>query len=87
MQKELEHFRYSFGIAIFNMRTNANITQADLSELSECHTNYISDVELGKSKVGIDLMYKIAKALNTSLSTLIQNAEVIHKGKCFEDDT
>lgn len=87
MQKELEHFRYSFGMAIFNMRINARITQADVAELRDCHTNYISDIELGIRKIGIDIMYKVAKALNTSLSILKQNAEIIHESKCFKDDT
>lgn len=53
-------------------KENNNMTQDDLSELTDIDRTYISDVERGKRNIAIVNLEKIAKAFNLELWELLK---------------
>ena len=60
------------GQRIRNYRTEKNLSQEKLAELSGCHPTYIGQVERGEKNATLESIEKIASALNISLSTLFE---------------
>ncbi len=56
-------------------RTRQNISQEKLSEYSDLHPTYIGQLERGEKTPSIETLYKVAKGLNVSLSTLVEGIE------------
>lgn len=52
------------GSRLKNIRIELDITQEKLSELSELHTTYISDIENGKRNISMKSLEKIILGLN-----------------------
>ena len=52
------------GSRLKNIRIELDITQEKLSELSELHTTYISDIENGKRNISMKSLEKIIIGLN-----------------------
>ena len=52
------------GSRLKNIRIELDITQEKLSELSELHTTYISDIENGKRNISMKSLEKIITGLN-----------------------
>jgi len=71
----MSDFRAAFGHAIRIHRLKKGLSQESLADTAGIHRTYISDVELGKVNVGLEVAAKIAHALNIPLSTLISTAE------------
>jgi transcriptional regulator with XRE-family HTH domain len=65
----------AFGMTIRRRRHGLKLSQEDFAEKADVHRTYISSVELGKVSVGIGIAYKLARALGTPLSRLLQEAE------------
>ena len=65
----------AFGLAVRKRRQKLGLSQERLAEIADIHRTYISSIELGKVAVGIEVCYKVAKALKTRLYKLIQEAE------------
>jgi transcriptional regulator with XRE-family HTH domain len=53
------------------VRRSRNLSQADLAQKAHIPASYISDLEKGKSAPGIDLVDRLAKALDASLGELL----------------
>jgi transcriptional regulator with XRE-family HTH domain len=70
-----KRFRREFGITIRRKRHKLNLSQEDFADRANIHRTYVSSIELGKVDTGISIAYKIAKALNTSLSKLLKEVE------------
>ncbi len=68
-------FKQELGITIRRKRHRLNLSQEDFADKSGIHRTYVSSIELGKVDIGISIAYKIAKALNTSLSKLLKEVE------------
>ena len=47
-------------------------SQEKLAEKSDLHHNYIGDIERGEENVSVDALRRIATALKTNLSDLVQ---------------
>lgn len=62
----------TIGHRIRNYRTENNLSQEKLAELSGCHPTYIGQVERGEKNATIESIEKIASALDISLSTLFE---------------
>ena len=60
----------SIGLRLAQARKKANLTQADMSNLTGVGTGYISKVELGK-KPSLEYLIMFSKATNTSLDNLL----------------
>lgn len=60
-----------FGKIIRAHRENMSMTQELLAEKSDLTTNYIGSVERGERNVGLEVIYKLAEALNTHPKNLL----------------
>jgi transcriptional regulator with XRE-family HTH domain len=65
----------TFGIAVRRKRHILGLSQESFAEKAGIHRTYVSDIELGKVRVGIDIASKVAKGLGMTLSKLIKEAE------------
>ena len=68
-------FRTEFGTTIRRWRHKKRLSQEDFAEKADIHRTYVSSIELGKVEVGISIAHKLAKALDTQLSSLIRETE------------
>ncbi len=65
----------AFGLAVRKRRVKLGLSQEKLAEIADIHRTYVSSIELGKVAVGIEVCYKVARALKIPLSKLIHEAE------------
>ena len=65
----------SFGVAVRRQRKAIKLSQEDFAEKADVHRTYISSIELGKVRVGIEVANKLALALGMKLSELVREAE------------
>ena len=65
----------SFGEVVRAQRRTLSLTQELLAERAGVHATYIGMVERGERNCSLDVAAEIAKALNTSLFKLIEEAE------------
>lgn len=72
---KVKKFREEFGIAVRRRRHRLDLSQEDFADKADIHRTYVSSIELGKVDVGMGTAYKVAHALNLSLSKLIKEAE------------
>lgn len=70
-----------FGSAVRARRIATGISQEKLAERSGLHPTYISMVERGVRNPTLDSANRIAKALSTSLSVLIEEVQKASKNK------
>ena len=68
-------FQQMFGAAVRRRRHRLGLSQEDFAEKADIHRTYISKIEAGKVDVGLAVAYRVARALNSKLSTLIQEVE------------
>jgi len=61
--------------AIRKKRKKLNLSQEEVANRAEIDRSYVNRVESGKSSVSVLIAYRIAKALNTSLSRIIKEVE------------
>ena len=67
--------RIRFGKAVRYRRNELEISQEELAERADLHRTYISDLERGRRNVSLENIEKLAKALNLSISELIQRVD------------
>jgi len=60
-----------FGSRVKQFRSNKGISQEKLAELSGLSRQYIGDVERGARNISLVNIHKIANALETTLSKLL----------------
>jgi len=65
----------SFGTAVRGARHKAGLSQEALAARAGVHRTYVSSVELGKVRIGLEIAQRLALALNLTLSELITAAE------------
>jgi transcriptional regulator with XRE-family HTH domain len=56
-------------------RIKRGLSQEKLAQLAELHRTYMSRIEAGQVRLGIDVAQKLANGLGMSLSELIARAE------------
>jgi len=61
------------GQRIRNHRNKLGWSQEKLAELSGCHTTYIGQLERGEKNATLEMIEKVARALNLSLPALFEN--------------
>ena len=61
--------------AIRKRRKKLRLSQEEIADRSEIDRSYVNRIECGKASVSVVIAYKIAKALNTSLSRIIKEVE------------
>jgi len=67
--------RIRFGKAVRYRRNELEISQEELAERADLHRTYISDLERGRRNISLENIEKLAKALNLSISELIQRVD------------
>lgn len=65
---------YLFAERLKEVRRSRNMTQAELARRAYVPSSYISDLEKAKTAPGIDLVDRLAKALETSVADLLPEA-------------
>ncbi len=63
------------GQRLRNYRTDRNLSQEKLAELSGCHPTYIGQLERGEKNATVESIGKIALALGVSLSRLFEKID------------
>jgi transcriptional regulator with XRE-family HTH domain len=56
-------------------RVELGLTQEQLADGTELHRNYLSGIERGAYNIGVSNLVTLAKALNTTASVLLAEAE------------
>ena len=59
-----------FGIVVRQARRKLGLTQHELASRAGLHRTYISDVERGKRNVSLQIIERLAEALNVPVGTL-----------------
>lgn len=67
----IQNARQIFSKNVRRTRLSLNLSQEDLAELADLHRNYIGGVERGERNISLDNMERIAKALSTTIGTLL----------------
>ncbi len=67
--------RRRFGKAVRMLRNELKISQEDFAERAGLHRTYISDLERGRRNVSLENIERLAKALNLSISELLQRVD------------
>jgi transcriptional regulator with XRE-family HTH domain len=65
----------AFGRVVRSRREGRGLSQEKLAALAGIHRTYVSSIELGKVRLGLDIAKKVADGLGVSLSDLIAAAE------------
>ena len=65
------------GMRIKFLRSELHWSQEDLALEANINKNYISDLENGRRNPSLDILERIAKAFNISLSELFKGVESI----------
>ncbi len=68
-------FQRAFGAAVRRRRHKLGLSQEDFAERADIHRTYVSKIEAGKVDMGLGVACRIAKALGTRLSKLIEETE------------
>lgn len=65
----------AFGLKVKSLRLEKKLSQEDLAELCALHRTYIGSVERGQRNVSLVNIVKIASALGTTSSLLLEGVE------------
>lgn len=65
-----EKTQVAFGAAVRARREALSLTQEQLAELADLHTNYVSSVERGERNIGLHNLARLAYALDLPVSVL-----------------
>jgi transcriptional regulator with XRE-family HTH domain len=65
----------AFGRVVRTRREARELSQEELAALAGIHRTYISSIELGKVRLGLEIAKKVARGLGVSLSELVADAE------------
>lgn len=66
---------HSFGKVIAQLRRSADLTQEELAHRAGIHATYVSQIERGLKSPTISTLQKLAKALGTKPSKILQAIE------------
>lgn len=69
-------FATVFGTVLRRVRKQAGLSQEELGFEAELQRNYISMMELGRYQPTLSTVFKLAFALNTTPSDLVEQVEI-----------
>jgi transcriptional regulator with XRE-family HTH domain len=64
-----------FGRVVRSRRKARGLSQEEFAALAGIHRTYVSSIELGKVRLGLDVAKKVADGLGVQLSDLLAEAE------------
>jgi len=65
----------AFGRVVRTRREACGLSQEELAALAGIHRTYVSSIELGKVRLGLEIAKKVALGLGVTLSELIAASE------------
>jgi transcriptional regulator with XRE-family HTH domain len=65
----------AFGLAVRRRREEKGMSQENLAVHAGIHRTYVSSIERGKVRLGLDIANKVATGLGIPLHELIKDAE------------
>lgn len=65
------------GTAIRELRRNRHLTLEDLAGIAQLHTTHLSDIELGKTNPGWEMIRSLANAFGIETSAVVKLAETL----------
>jgi transcriptional regulator with XRE-family HTH domain len=65
----------AFGLAVRRHREEKGLSQESLAAQAGIHRTYVSSIERGKVRLGLDIAKKVADSLGVPLHKLIAEAE------------
>lgn len=65
----------NIGIEIVRLRNQKNVSQEKLALNANIDRRYMSDIENGRRNISVEILSKIAKALDTTGSEILREAE------------
>jgi len=65
----------AFGMVVRRQRERLGLSQEALADKAGIHRTYVSSIELGKVRIGLDVAKKVADGLGIPLKELIAEAE------------
>lgn len=71
----VENPNAALGKVIASLRHSAHISQEELADRAAIHRTYVSQVERGLKSPTITVLFKLAKALNTTPSKILRQLE------------
>ena len=80
-----ENYQEYIGRAIRLARKTKGFVQIDLYAATEIQRTYIAEVELGKRKLSLYNLIKLATALDTTASQLMAQAEALAKDEKLQE--
>jgi len=66
------NIKIRFGNHLKQLRSNNNLTQESLAELSNIDRSYISDIERGVKNISLEKLEQLSKAFNLELWELLK---------------
>ncbi len=69
--KEDTEILIAFGLRMRSYRQKKNISQEELAEQTDLHRTYIGSAERGERNVSLINIYKIARALDIPVSSVV----------------
>ena len=75
MQSAAADFQKRLGARVREIRTTRGFSQESLAARAGIHRTYVSSIELGKVRLGLDVAKKVADGLGVELSDLLARAE------------
>lgn len=73
------NIKQRFGKAIRRRRRELDFSQEELAERAEMHRTYISDIERGVVNPSLELIEKLAEALDVTVAELFTQYEIERK--------
>lgn len=68
----MENIKIIFGLKIKELRKQKSYSQEQLANLASINKSYISQIENGKTEVSLEIMNKLANALEIEIDKLFE---------------
>jgi transcriptional regulator with XRE-family HTH domain len=65
----------AFGVAIAELRNSQNMSQEDFAHHCKINRTHMTSIEKGRISVGLDIINRLAKGLNMTITDLMLIAE------------
>jgi transcriptional regulator with XRE-family HTH domain len=69
----VDDLRAALGSRVRDLRDRIGLSQEQLAERADLHWTYISGIERGRRNPGLNILARLAKALNVTLPMLVSD--------------
>lgn len=73
------NIKQRFGKAVRRRRRELDLSQEELAERAELHRTYLSDIERGEGNPSLEIIEKLANALDISVVSLFSDYKIDQK--------